>query len=45
MKLYNTLHGIGDRYPIYSTVTKTGIKRDVNLKIFKDTSDVDTITL
>jgi len=35
------LHDISDHYPIYLTVTKARLKRDVKQIFFRDTSNVD----
>jgi len=37
------LHDISDHYPIYLTVSKARLKRDVKQGFFRDTSNVDAI--
>ena len=37
------LHDISDHYPIYLTVSKVRLKRDVKQRYFRDTSNVITI--
>ena len=37
------LHDISDHYPIYLTVSKAGLKRDVRQRYFRDTSNVNII--
>jgi len=37
------LHNISDHYPIYLTVTKARLKRNVKQRFFRDTSNVDVI--
>jgi len=38
------LHDISDHYPIYVTVSKARLKRDVKQRFVRDTSNVDIIT-
>jgi len=42
-KPYIVLHDISDHYPIYLTVSKARLKRDVKQRYFKDTSNVNII--
>jgi len=37
------LHDISDHYPIYLTVGKARLKRDVKQRLFRDTRNVDII--
>jgi len=37
------LHVISDHYPIYLTVSKARLKRDVKQRFFRDTSNVNII--
>ena len=37
------LHDISDHYPIYLTVSKARLKRDVKQRYFRDTSNVNII--
>jgi len=39
------LHDISDHYPIYLTVSKVRWKRDINQRIFRNTSNVNIIAL
>ena len=41
IKPHIMLHDISDHYPIYLTVTKARLKRDVKQIFFRDTSNVD----
>ena len=41
---YIMLHDISDHYPIYVTVSKARLKRDVKQRFVRDTSNVDIIT-
>ena len=43
MNPYTMLHDISDHYPIYLTVSKAQIKRDVKQRSFRDTSNVNII--
>jgi len=40
---YIMLHNISDHYPIYLTVSKARLKRDVKQRYFRDTSNVNII--
>ena len=40
-KPYIVLHDISDHCPIYMTVSKARLKRDVKQKYFRDTSNVN----
>ena len=42
-KPYIMLHVISDHYPIYLTVSKARLKRDVKQRFFRDTSNVNII--
>jgi len=43
IKPYIMLHDISDHYPIYLTVSKGRLKRDVKQRYFRDTSNVNII--
>ena len=43
LKPYIMLHHISDHYPIYWTVSKARLKRDVKQRYFRDTSNVNII--
>ena len=43
IKPYIMLHDISDHYPIYLTVSKARLKRDVKQRYFRDTSNVNII--
>jgi len=43
IKSYIMLHDISDHYPIYLTVGKARLKRDVKQRLFRDTRNVDII--
>jgi len=43
IKPYIMLHDISDHYPIYLTVSKARLKRDVKQRFFRDTSNVNII--
>jgi len=44
IKPYIMLHDISDYYPIYLTVSKAQLKRDVKQRCFRDTSNVNIIS-
>ena len=43
IKPYIMLRDISDHYPIYLTVSKARLKRDVKQRYFRDTSNVNII--
>ena len=45
IKPYIMLHDISDHYPLYLTVSKARLNRDVKQKIFRDTSNVISLLL